>query len=401
MNNSNILQMKIHFIGQGINDSESVGQRLLEALSNGLFDTFTAISAFATQSAVLGINEIIQKVGAKNCTFIVGVDQKGTSKEALEALLLIENADISIVYTTTSIIFHPKIYIFEGKEHGCIIVGSSNLTLSGLFLNMEASLMLEFEMDDEMGIKLLSDINQYIADLANNRQSLNQELIDSLVQSKIVPLEKENREVRGKQYQDDSSERDPSVWKQIKTVFPSIKISRIPIDFRVKKVIADKNATEIEEFIEFDAEKGALVWQKHNLPDSDAQQVKGNTNVTGVLRLGQADYRINGQLIEKNTYFRETVFGDLDWIETPRTNNSPLQVAHTEFDLLVNSQYFGTFELRISHDPERIAGQANIPTTIHWGSEVITILKSNNIVGKRLSLYMPIEEGQPFTIEIL
>ena len=44
--------MKIHFIGQGINDSESVGQRLLEALSNGFYDTFTAISAFATERAV-------------------------------------------------------------------------------------------------------------------------------------------------------------------------------------------------------------------------------------------------------------------------------------------------------------------------------------------------------------
>ena len=71
--------MKIRFIGQGITDSESVGQRLLEALSNGLYEKFTAISAFATQIAVLGTTEILQKSGLKSSIFIVGVDQKGTS----------------------------------------------------------------------------------------------------------------------------------------------------------------------------------------------------------------------------------------------------------------------------------------------------------------------------------
>ena len=144
-----------------------------------------------------------------------------------------------------------------------------------------------------------------------------------------------------------------------------------------------------------------MVWQKHNLPSSDAQQVKGTTNVTGVLRLGQADFRINGNLIDKNTYFRESIFGGLDWQETPRKNNTPFQETRTEFDIIIHNQYFGTFKLRISHDSERIAGQANIPTTIHWGTEVVTILKNNNTVGKRLSLYMPLEDGQPFTIEIL
>ena len=393
--------MKIHFIGQGINDSETVGQRLLSSLSNGLFDTFTAISAFISQSAVLGINEILQNSSLKNYTFIVGIDQKGTSKEALEALLLIENADISIIHTTTSIIFHPKIYIFEGEKQCCIIVGSSNLTSSGLFQNIEASLMLEFEMSNEVGVHLLSDINKYLGNLSENRKPLSQELIDSLVESKVVPLEKDNKELRGKQYEEDNSERDPSVWEQIKTVFPSMKRNKIPFNFRIKKVETGEKPIENEGVIEFEIKKGALVWQKHNLPPSDAQQVKGNTNVTGVLRLGQADFRIDGNLIDKNTYFREIIFGDLDWQQTPRKNNTPLQEAQTEFDILINNQYFGTFKLRISHDPERIAGQANIPTTIHWGTEVVSILKNNNAVSKRLSLYMPVENGQPFTIDIL
>ena len=70
--------MKINFIGQGIHEENSVGQRLLESLSNGLFHKFMAISAFASRSAVLGMNEVLEKANLKSITFYVGVDQKGT-----------------------------------------------------------------------------------------------------------------------------------------------------------------------------------------------------------------------------------------------------------------------------------------------------------------------------------
>lgn len=398
--------MKIYFIGQGTSEGQSVGQRLLESLSNGLYNNFTAISAFASQSAVYGINEVLKDADLRNITFIVGIDQKGTSKEALEALLSIENADISIIYTTSGIIFHPKIYIFEGQNHVCIIVGSSNLTMQGLFQNIEASLIMEFDNLDEDGMSILKDVYRFIDALGENRVKLSQDLIESLYESKLIPSESENRETRGKLYESNKQDRDPSVWELVKSIFPSIKISKIPNQLRAKKT--QNNLKDIGEHdlfladsIDFEIEKGALVWQKHNLPSSDAQQVKGNTNVTGVLRLGQADYRVNGVLIDKNTYFRQSIFELLDWKETPRKNNNPLQEAQTEFDILIDNQYFGTFSLRISHDPERIAGQANIPTTIHWGTEVVTILKNENIIGKRLSLYMPLEDGKPFTIEIL
>jgi hypothetical protein len=79
--------MKINFIGQGINEENSVGQKILKSLSDGLFHKFIAISAFASESAVLGINELLIKANLENIIFYVGIDQKGTSKEALEAFL--------------------------------------------------------------------------------------------------------------------------------------------------------------------------------------------------------------------------------------------------------------------------------------------------------------------------
>jgi HKD family nuclease len=398
--------MKIQFIGQGTSEGQSVGQRLLASLSNGLFDKFTVVSAFASQSAVLSINEVLQKASLTQLTFIVGIDQKGTSKEALEALLSIENADISVIHTISGIIFHPKIYIFEGQKQVCVIVGSSNLTMQGLFQNIEASLIIEFEQSDENGTQILKEVYGFIDALSENRTKLTQELIEKLYESKVIPLESENKETRSNLHQSDKEARDPSVWEQVKTVFPSIKINKIPHQFKFKKsqnVVKeiDEKDVILGESLEFELEHGALVWQKHNLPSSDAQQVKGNSNVTGVLRLGQADYQVEGKLIDKNTYFRQNLFGKLNWKNTPRAKNTPLEDTTAEFDISINNQYFGVFTLKISHNPERISGQANIPTNLHWGSDVIKILKENNVMGKRLSLYMPIEEGKPFTIDIL
>lgn len=39
--------------------------------------------------------------------------------------------------------FHPKVYLFEGKEEASAIVGSSNLTAGGLYTNLEAAIWLE------------------------------------------------------------------------------------------------------------------------------------------------------------------------------------------------------------------------------------------------------------------
>jgi hypothetical protein len=252
----------------------------------------------------------------------------------------------------------------------------------------------------------LTDIHNFIDTLGENKSKLNQELIEKLYESKVIPLESENRETRGKLYETDIKVRNPLVWEQVKSVFPSIKINKIPNQFRVNRnpIIVnnpDSQAEIFDDLLDFEIEKGELVWQKHNLPSSDAQQVKGDTSITGVLRLGQADYRVDGKLIDKNTYFREDLFGKLNWVIVTRRNNSTIQETTTEFDIIINNYYFGVFNLRISHDKERISNQANIPTTIHWGTEVIKILKENNVIGKRLSLYKPIEDGKPFTIEIL
>jgi HKD family nuclease len=397
--------MNVQFIGQGFDEKQTIGHKLLESFSDDSYNNFTIISAFASQGAVLGIANILDQTKEKwiNTQVIVGVDQKGTSKEALEALLTLQ-IPAFLYFTSSNIIFHPKIYVFEGAVKNRIIVGSSNLTINGLFRNLEASLMIDFDGSDADGKTILESIHAYIQKLIeSNLKPLTSEIIDLLVQGKIVPTEIERQEIQGKQ-KAEKIETDPSVLEQTKNIFPYLKLLKISSEIKrikLKKEKTKTNEDELNPIIHFSIEKGILVWQKHNLPPSDAQQTKGDTNVTGVLRLGQADFKVENKFIDKNTYFKEDIFGHLDWIEILRKNNNPLWETYAHFNLLIDNQDFGIFILRISHDTNRISGQANVPTTLHWGSDIIKILKNQSVIGKRLSLYAPFEESNIFTIEIL
>lgn len=46
------------------------------------------------------------------------------------------------------IIFHHKFYLVRGKSHARMVVGSANLTLGGLNNNIEAGMLLDFDMTD-------------------------------------------------------------------------------------------------------------------------------------------------------------------------------------------------------------------------------------------------------------
>jgi HKD family nuclease len=94
------------------------------------------------------------------------VNLNATSKEALE-LLLANEIESYVVYSPNNIIYHPKIYAFEGAQMKRAIVGSSNLTESGLFQNIEASVCVDFESDDENGNEFLADIYDHFNAIIN------------------------------------------------------------------------------------------------------------------------------------------------------------------------------------------------------------------------------------------
>ena len=111
--------METIIIGQGYNIEEdsSVGKELIKLFESKIYDNFTCLVAFASYGGVSALTRFINegKVRGMKIKVILGVDQKATSKEALEEVLT-WNVDARIYHTNSNNIFHPKVYLFENRD---------------------------------------------------------------------------------------------------------------------------------------------------------------------------------------------------------------------------------------------------------------------------------------------
>lgn len=187
--------MKATFLGHGLDTKNkfNVGKQLAISFESNQYDSFNGFVAFAAISGVQTILPQLRKAKSKfnNLKFFVGVDNKGTSKEALEKLLS-ENIETYIYHDKhENITYHPKLFVFEGAKQTRVIIGSSNLTSSGIKSNIEASIQLDFRTKtDKQGNKLLNEIKDYYSDLINlksiNLKKLSTELIDELDKENLL-----------------------------------------------------------------------------------------------------------------------------------------------------------------------------------------------------------------------
>jgi HKD family nuclease len=393
--------MTIQFLGQGFEPESpnSVGSKLRDNFASDSFNYFLGISAFAS---VAGVNLLSGYItGARerynSLNLIVGVDQEGTSREALTQILGLD-LNSHVFYQNEPPIFHPKIYLFEGAARTSLIVGSSNLTARGIFGNIESSLLIEFANDDEAGINLLTDLKRYFSGLFQfndpNLFRLNSGLIESLVARGIVPNERTRLRKHRKRT---STEADASAISD-GLVIPRRTTSRIPAPIR-NRPSTDPILASVSAELEITAEAllRTLVWRKESLSNSDAQQVPAGSSPTANLKLSQARFRLNDSLIDQKVYFRNSVFNELEWVKT-KPNSTTYEEAFCQFRIVILGSDRGLNTIKLSHDSIRVAGQGNTPTWFHWG-QLTSILQETNITGRSLNLYR-LEDGL-FEIEIV
>jgi HKD family nuclease len=125
-------------------------RRLLEeiraALASTLFSEFRLIVAYAKSGPLHRLRDSFEawRAAGKTTQAILGIDQQGTSREALELALVL----FDTVYVTREggITFHPKIYLFKGPSTARAFVGSNNLTVGGTEKNFEAAVQLDLDL---------------------------------------------------------------------------------------------------------------------------------------------------------------------------------------------------------------------------------------------------------------
>lgn len=216
--------MKSKIIGQGYNldENTSVAKELIELFDSGKYDKFTCLVAFASYGGVTALAPHIlrAKTNDVKIKIILGIDQKCTSKEALEEVLS-WGVDSYIYYTLNTNIFHPKVYLFENSDYYTIIVGSNNLTEGGLVRNVECSLLVQ----DMQGTSVHSAFYDYwkgiLDSTEDNLYAITQELIEQLYEEKIIPSDNERAMA--------SAEKRAAVSSESKrlSIFKSYGVKRI------------------------------------------------------------------------------------------------------------------------------------------------------------------------------
>jgi HKD family nuclease len=285
--------MNIKFIGQGLDPDSDIttGNFIIDSLESENYNSFNAFVAFVSTG---GLKNIIEEMLAfreagGEIKLYLGVNLNATSKEALEKLLEHE-IESYVVYSPNNIIYHPKIYAFQGDETTRAIIGSSNLTESGLFQNIEASVCVDFESDDENGIEFLADIYDHFNAIINQEhpscQLLTQEVLEILIESNVVLPEAVNR-AKSNKINKEFGQKETKVNTRLLELFGKVKVKRPPKGFRKtvvkKELLAEEENADVNVVDETTELAAGSMWIETGL------MTGGSRNILDLSKKGKLD----------------------------------------------------------------------------------------------------------------
>jgi len=215
--------------------------RLLEELDKNLqvkeYNSFSVIVAFAKLSPLLKLYEnIVRWKKDKTINAIFGVDQKGTSQEALQfALNNFNNTYILHIIGKFSPTFHPKIYIFKGNKNAVAYIGSNNLTVGGTETNFESYVKIKMSLPEDDAI--LKEVEDSWENCQKSSIKLDEKYYNKLIAQGLVISEKEMKRSTK------ASKEEKNVNNEKELIdFPKFKIkppAPLPKDLLLKGLIKE------------------------------------------------------------------------------------------------------------------------------------------------------------------
>lgn len=359
-------------------------------LSEPWIDSVILSSAFANANGVAQIAPRLQGLGGR-CKVFVGARNGSTTAQAV-ARLLATGVEVFLVDTAMRArIFHPKLYLAVGDGVARVLMGSANLTHAGLFNNIEAGADIGLDLSNQADADF---VNSFVAGFHTLETTFPDHCFAIKSLRQIILLMREGVL---------EDERKPTTTSAMGAgqQGPNTNKPRINLPFTVppKSARTRKPRPPLSipgTVMSVMPQYGALLWAKPNLPTSDLQLLTHGNN-PGVLRLTQAKFQVNGQIIDQTTYFRNAVFGSLAWAIDP--NDPGKEMADVAVSLVIAGVYVGDFDLHVSHKPAWAAGQANYTTGLHWDSAVNHIRQAS-LIGRTLQLFAPSLPNGRFVIEI-
>ncbi|WP_263819993.1 phospholipase D family protein [Salinibacter sp.] len=363
-------------------DQPSGHARLLDYLKEGFqnedFSRATLIVAFSKSGPLRRLQSAIADwTGdeSREVRAIFGIDQGGTSEEALRLSLELFDQVHILHQRGIGTTFHPKIYYFEGEESFSAYVGSNNLTTGGLETNFESGVQMELQSPEDDPLKY--EFYDCWEDTVDVARRLDESLLNDLADEGLVPTE-ESMHPTTTQTQEEQDEGEDVVE------FPDI-------NFQPASPLPQADSDEEQQVDQLTTDPD-LVWRKRNLRARDSQRPGPSTNPSGVITLVRDYFKVDGEYIDKTTYFRNDVFGRLNWWE-----EGSKEVATGTFEVSIEGEPYGVHELRISHDPDWESNQDNYTTALHWGPLNKTLRDDIDIRGLYFYLF---DLGERWRIEI-
>lgn len=177
-------------VAQLIGDETSMGACLSTLLNSHAYNKLSIMVAFAKQSAIGRMNVHLMNFRNSGSTLeaIIGIDHHVTTYQAIEQLKNLSDNNTYIHHDRGFSDFHPKFFIFERNNNNKdILIGSSNLTVGGLFSNYEANVLLTPTGTAE-DVNFIQEIDNYYNSVKTNAntQRVTTQLLTQLFQQGLL-----------------------------------------------------------------------------------------------------------------------------------------------------------------------------------------------------------------------
>lgn len=357
--------------------------------------------AFARTTGLEAIQESIKPLAAKT-KFFVGIRNDITSIQAIKQLLALKLDLYAVDTGSRQVIFHPKLYLAANASNAIAIVGSANMTFSGLHNNIEVSTRMALDFAKNSADKTFVDTvvtafdmmlvshPKHVFKIKDEKHAAQLFEEGRLADETVIVAPTSGSSVR----KGDRDDLAPMKLVRVNRPHPP-KAKATP----AKAVVPAKAAAAKAIPAPAKPIKGTKyrVWESKPLSERDLNIPKGaNTNPTGSMGFKKGLY----DDIDQRHYFYDEVFNDLPW--KPDAPGSKKLRATAKFELVIKNISYGVFDLVVAHSTDTTSAsykQSNFMTQLHWGKARPLIAKQD-LLGRNLYLYRKDSTPPEFMIEI-
>lgn len=374
---------------------------LKKTLSLRSLTGFVATVAFVREEGVDAIADELKK-RARDCVFLVGIRNEITSIQAVRRLMELGVKLFAVDTASRAVLFHPKMFLGRNRKKAIVVIGSANVTFSGLHNNIEASAIIHLDLSDAGDAKFLEEALKSIADLPRR-------FPDHVF--RIKTLAEANKLFEEGRLTDESvnvatpprssirkGERDLLKPIPLPLHSPPKRVGRIRK--HPKDHVADPAGPASTIAMSIPSGRSGefvMVWQSKALTERDLNIPTGSrTNATGSMlwKKGAAED------IDQRHFFRDEVFAGLRWNRDSRKTH--YERSEADFILVVKGLNYGVSRLKLSHNTSVTSAtylQNNAMTSVSWGP-VAEIIGKPDLLGRTMSLYRDGTTPPRFLIEI-